>query len=112
MAGTSENRRFVSRRIGDRILLGALATPIAGLSGWGLMLMVSVAPKPVGVLQGFGQIALGQFVGSVFALSALAFVWAIAAPAWLEQHLERSAGRALIATMLFVPSIFLIAWLI
>ena len=38
---------------------------------------------------------------TIFVLSALAVLWAVAAPRWLESLLQRAAVKAVFATLLF-----------
>jgi hypothetical protein len=105
-------RPFVSRRIGDRVLLATIALPLAMFSFWGLLIQLMSGRVPNNLRQAIGQLAVGQLVSGVFTVSALALIWALFAPAWFEKTLHRHAARLLLITVVFVPLLFLVVWLL
>lgn len=91
----------LSRHLGDRILLGCLALPIAVISGLGLWMVATQTSALSGASATLWKLAIDEALTAIFAMSVLSILWAVAAPRWLERLLERSAVKAAFATFLF-----------
>lgn len=75
-------------RVGDRILLGVVAVPVATLAGLGF---AAILTAPAEELRLLTRLIASELVGLIFVVAALALIWAVAAPAWIEQSLHHVA---------------------
>jgi len=101
---------LLSRNVGDRILLGALALTIGLISG-----LVLEGParrrRPSGDLsETLWWLLLEEALFTIFVLCILALVWAVAAPRWLESLLQRMAVKVVFGTIVFIGIILWIAF--
>jgi hypothetical protein len=110
MSNTKQPPLRLSRAVGDRMLLGALAFAMGIFAGWGCWLGFFRSKQPVGALEIIAQFAVHDAVLAVFILCLLALVWAVAAPPGLERLLGRRATTALFAVMGAAPIVFICLW--
>jgi hypothetical protein len=101
----------LSRRIGDRVLLGALAFTLAipsGLLCWNSFFQ---SRPTAGVFEIIAQFLVHDAFLAVFILCVLALVWAVAAPRSMERLLERRAVAAYFAVIVSVLTVFIFLWI-
>ena len=79
-------------QLGDRVLLAVMAVPVALLSGFSLLGLLTVGAGSSTPMASIRHFILSELAGSVFIISASALVWAFGRPASLERFLRRSAG--------------------
>lgn len=86
---------YLSRSVGDRILLAIFTPAVAALTG-GLALFVCLCglPKPDIVIR-LGALVVAYFSFTFFSFSLLVFVWALFTPAWIERLLVSQARRTM-----------------
>ena len=100
---------LLSRNVGDRILIGALALTIGLISGLVLQGPAS-RRRPSGDLsETLWGLLLDEALFTTFVLCSLALVWAVAAPRWLENLLQRMAVKVVFGTLLFIGIILWMA---
>ena len=59
-----------------------------------------------GVASALWRFVVDETLLSIFVLSALAVLWAVAAPRWLESLLQRAAAKAAFASLVFAGIIW------
>lgn len=98
---------YVSRGVGDRILLAIFAPAVAAITG-GLTIMMVVCglPKPDIVIR-LGALVVADFSFTFFSFSVIVFVWALFTPAWIERLLASQARRVMLTAGFFVSGALL-----
>lgn len=94
------------RRLGDRVLLGVLSTPILLASSLAIYgLFTENSPHSLWI-----RLVCEEVIGVVFALSVLTMLWVIATPRFIERALQSAALH--VSLVVFIASLGLFAYMI
>lgn len=93
----------LSRQVGDRILLGVMATPLL-LASVGALFALRRAEGPSNLVV---RIILNELAWLVFCISGLSMLWAMATPRFVERLLEKTALRVALAVFLVNAALLL-----
>jgi hypothetical protein len=98
------SRWGLKRGWGYRIGLCLIALPIFIVSMACLINLPWILRRPIDALDFVVQLLVVEFVIAVVVVSALALVWAVATPDWVERWINHHAWVVTIGIYLFIPS--------
>jgi hypothetical protein len=93
------SRNFLPRTIAGRLVLGILSLAFLPFSAV-FLYAISIGPAGLNAADWLVRVALWEFFGALFAVSACGITWAAATPAWLPRLIDPFAKRLVLLAIL------------
>jgi hypothetical protein len=96
---------FLSRSLGDRILLAVFSPIVALMSGALAYAAHRFGPQQDDPIVRYGSYAIADFSFTFFAFSILVLIWALFTPEWIASILRVRARRVLLSIGFLVTGV-------